>query len=365
MIRVLQIADNMDIGGIQAFIMNVYRNIDKTKIQFDFLVFRDYEQYYEREILSYGGIIYKLPGRKQGFLKHKKYIVDFYKKHPQYKIIHYHTSSLSDVTVLSVARKIGIPIRIIHSHSTKAPGGGLHTYFHKFNKCRIEKIATDFLACGNLAAKWFYDGTSALQNVCIITNGIDCKSYNYDDLKRKRKREELEISKNFVIGQIGRIAEVKNHHFTLQVLKRVCELYSDKRPILLIAGDGPLRPKIENYAEEIGIRDNVLFLGNRDDVKELLMAMDVMIMPSLYEGFPVTAVEAQASGLPCVLSDTITKDAVLKKNCIMLSLNEDLENWCEAIINNTDRVEDNSVLYNAGFDIESTIDALMKLYCKG
>ena len=360
--RVLQVVDSMDMGGIQAFIMNVYRNIDKENIQFDFLVFRSHEQVFEKEILSLGGKMYKLPGRRDGLLKNKKAIRKFFDEHPEYTVIHYNTSSLSDIGALIEAARRNIPVRIIHSHSTKAPGSKIHTYIHRFNKRRIEKYATHYLACGKLAADWFYKGTSIIDKVIIVNNGIACSDFQFDAENREIMRKALGLQENFVIGHVGRFSEVKNHRFILQVFNAFVKKYPAMNPKLMLVGNGELFDEMKTLAVELNIDYNVLFLGTRHDIPDLLQAMDVMIMPSHYEGFPVTLVEAQAAGLPCVVSNTITKDAVIKDNVIMKSLEDDVEDWSKSIAENTNRFVENDLLVKSGFDIQSTVNQLITIY---
>lgn len=360
--RVLQVVDSMDMGGIQTFIMNVYRHIDRSTIQFDFLVFRDNKQTFEGEILQLGGKIYKLPGRHDGLLKNKKAIKNFFDEHQRYKIIHYHTSSLSDIGIIKEAYRRKIPIRIIHSHSTHVSGNKIHLYMHKIHKKSIGKLANHYLACGELAGKWFYKGTEVENKVVIVNNGIDCNEYKFSEEKRIRMRKELKIENNFVIGHVGRFSEVKNHRFILQVFARLIEKYPEKKPKLILIGNGILFDEIKQLAQKLNIINDILFLGIRHDVSEILQAMDVMIMPSLYEGFPVTALEAQAAGLPCVLSDTITKAVVIKENVVMRSLLDSWEEWADELVGMKERMPDNDLLFISGFDINVTVQQLMKVY---
>lgn len=362
MIRVLQVVDSMDMGGIQAFIMNVYRTLDRENVQFDFLVFRQHEQVFEKEILSLGGKMYKLPGRRKGILKNKCAIKKFFDQHPEYSVIHYNTSSLSDIGALIEASKRNIPVRIIHAHSTKAPGNKIHTYIHKFNKRKIQKYATHYLACGKLAGDWFYKGTNVIEKVIIVNNGIDCTIYKFNEEKRNSMRKELQLDDKFVIGHVGRFSEVKNHCFILKVFSTFFKDYSNLNPKLLLVGNGELFDDIKLLAKELNVERDVIFLGTRHDIPDLLQAMDVMIMPSFYEGFPVTLVEAQASGLPCVVSDSITRDAMIKNNVVMKSLDDDIENWEKSLITNTKRDIDINDLVDNGFDIQTTVLQLMKLY---
>jgi len=361
--RVLQIVDCMDSGGIQAFIMNIYRMIDKEEIQFDFLVFRQRKQLYEDEILALGGKIFKLPSRRSNAFKCRKALNEFFKVHNEYNVVHYHTSSLSFIDPLIVAKKYNIPIRIVHAHSTKAPGNRIHTALHYCNRLRINNIATHFFACGELSAKWMYHMPKE-NKVVIINNGIKLDDYVFDPMKRDRIRNELNLDDAFVIGHVGRFSAVKNHIFIIKVLERIIQRNTLKNVKLILIGDGEEMEMIKKKATEIGIIDKVLFLGQRNDICLLLQSMDCFLMPSLYEGFPVAALEAQAVGMPCFLSDTITSDVKLKDNVFLLSLDHPIDEWCELIENRHERICNNILLKNNGYDISYTIQQLKNVYLR-
>lgn len=361
MIRALQILDNITAGGIQSFIMNVYRNIDRECIQFDFLVHHKHEKSYEEEIKSKGGRVFYLPARSDGILKNRKALNSFFKKYSgEYAVVHFHESSLTYLEPLMYATKYNVPIRIMHSHSTKVPRNKIHLLLHKVNKKKIGKYATNYVACGQMAGEWMYGGSSVANDVTVIYNGIDISKYEFNEEKRKQIRYELGLKDEFVIGHVGRFEPVKNHKFLLEVMKSILEINSNT--VLLLVGNGRTFEKTKDYAKELGIQSNVRFLGIRNDADMLYQAMDLMILPSLYEGFPITAIEAEASGLPCILSDSITKEALLKENVKYISLSRPQNEWARLAINNSERIIDNTILYNKGFDITSTVEQLGKLY---
>lgn len=355
----------MDLGGIQTFIMNTYRAIVKKGIQYDFLTFHSRKQFFEDEITELGGRMYKIPSRRDGWLKTRKALSEFFDKHKEYDVVHYHTSSLSFLAPLEIAQKKGVSIRIVHSHSTNAPGGRIHAVLHRINRKRVKTIATDFFACGTLAGRWMFSGSGCENKVKLINNGIDIAHYSFDPIIREKMRDQLGVKGCFVIGHVGRFSEVKNHHFLLRVFKEYLLSSGDEKARLLLIGDGALRTQIEDQAKKLSIFDKTVFLGARKDVAELLQAMDYLVMPSLYEGFPVTAIEAQAAGLPCVLSDSITGDAVIKENVQMLSLSLTPLIWAKAIAKNTPRLVDNTSLISAGYDMKQTVDSLYNVYSKG
>lgn len=358
--RVLQIVDSMGMGGIQAFIMNVYRSIDKEEFQFDFLLHHKLPNSYDEEIKKLGGKIYYLPSRKDGILKNKKALDVFFKEHDEYKVVHQHESSLTYIEPLIAAKNNGVPIRIIHAHSTKASGNKIHTLLHYINKRRINDIATHYFACGKLAGEWMYKNTSCETKFQIVNNGINIEEFKYNESIRKEYRKLFGVENNFVIGNIGRFSKVKNHSFLIDIFKEY--LLKNDNARLILVGDGELRKDIEKKVNNLSIGDKVLFLGVRNDVEKILQLFDFVIIPSLYEGFPVTAIEAQACGLPVIMADTITGDALINRNVEMLSLNESPKKWSEKIDILSNSFSDNERLLENGFDIKKTVDYLKKIY---
>lgn len=365
MVRILQIVDSMDMGGIQTFIMNVYRHLDRTEIQFDFLVFRSNKQQFEPEIINMGGMVYKLPGRRNGLLKSIKALKDFYREHPEYTVVHYHTSSLSNLEPLVLAEKAGVPMRLLHSHNTKNSGSSIHSLLHELHKPKVKKVATNYLACGELAADWMYTGTGCREKAVVISNGVDVKSYAYDERKRLKVRKEFNLADDcLVVGNVGRFSAVKNHEFLVSVFSELNKRVPNAA--LLLVGDGDLRSKIEKRVEEKGLKNKVIFCGIRNDVQDLLQAMDIYIMPSLYEGFPVSGIEAQAAGLPCYISDSVTKEVLINPNVQLISLDKSPEEWADRILkcDHNGRYPDCSGVIRAGYDISSTTEKLCELYLR-
>lgn len=366
MIRVLHITTNMNRGGLETFIMNVYRNIDRSKIQFDFLIHTTEECDYNEEIKKLGGRIFSVPSRKKGFLKNRKALDDFFKEHSEYSIVHQHLSSLSYIEPLRYAWKNDIPLRILHSHSTKQSGSRLNYFFHKWNSLFVELYSTNRLSCSHAAAKWLYT-KSIYKNkkYQVINNGIDLSGFSYDENLRTVKRQELGIENSFVVGHVGRFSHPKNHMF----LMKIFNIIQSREPsaILLLVGDGELKSIIEKKAHDLGLRDKIMFMGVRDDISDLLQTMDVFVFPSIYEGLPVSLIEAQATGLPCVISDAITEEVMITDHIKKLSLNIDAEQWGDMALEYKDiveRKEYNKELNQAGFNISTTVKVLEDLYMK-
>lgn len=364
MIRVLHCVYGMNRAGLETFIMNIYRNIDRSKVQFDFLVRTPKKCDYDDEIYSLGGKIYYVPSRRRGIIKSLKIIDEFFRNHNEYNIIHSHVSSLSDVTVLKMAKKYGVKCRIIHSHSTNQLGNPVHKFLHRYNQLFIKSYATDYFACSNSAAKWMYP--SNLYNkkeFKIIKNGIEPEKYIYNEDIRNRKRIELGVKDKFVVGHIGRFHPVKNHKFIVDIFHEIFKRERDS--FLLLVGDGEMREEIEKKVEDLGLKNNVLFTGVRTDIPDLLQAMDVFLFPSIFEGLPVTLIEAQASGLKCFVSDNVITREVNVSNLVQfISLKNSAQHWAEKILASRKyhRISTIDSIRIAGYDIREIAKELQYWY---
>lgn len=359
--RVLQVLDSMGYGGIQAFIMNVYRRIDRSKMQFDFLLNRKLSKSYEDEIKTLGGNIYYVTSRRNGFFRNKKELNTFFKNNnKKYSIVHFHESSMSYITPLYYAKKYNIKTRIIHCHSSAIRGFFLNKVFHYINKKKIHKLANIYISCGKKAGDWFYSGTKVFDKYIIVHNGIDINKFQYNSNVRNTILKELSLDDNFVVGHIGRFNAVKNHRFLIEIFEEVLKINPKSK--LLLVGDGDLIDEIKEFTIEKQIDKNVIFLGNRTDIDQLVQAMDVLVFPSLYEGYPLTIIEASASGLPVVMSDTITNEVVLKGNIFQLPLQNEPVVWAKKVTSNLCRENDNKVLFDNGLDISYIANQMIKIY---
>lgn len=363
MIRVLHIVDSLGTGGIQAFIMNLYRTADRSKVQFDFLLFRKLDHANEREVEAMGGKLYFLPSRREGLQKSRKALVKFFAEHPEYKTVHMHISSLSYIDPLIIAKKAGVPQRIVHSHSTRAPGSKLHTIMHRFNQKRIGRIATDYYACSDLAADWFY-GTGPLRRQAVLmANVINSDKFAYNETVRQTYRREHGWENKTVLGHVGRIHYPKNHAYLIDIFHAYAQ--RDDKAVLVLVGDGGLRPSIEEKVKALALEDKVCFLGDRSDVAELLQAFDLFLLPSHYEGFPVTMVEAQAAGLYCLSSDTVTATSDLTGAVTFCSIHQPADGWVEPITAALAKGRNASALEqirSAGFDATEVAARLCEKY---
>lgn len=364
MIRVLHILDSMGMGGIQSFVLNLYRAVDRSKIQFDFLLHREFHNQNEAEIRRLGGNIYFVPTRREGVNKNKKALKSFFLEHQEYSAVHIHISSLTYIEPLKAAAYAKIPVRIVHSHSSQAPKNNrLHRILHEMNKHRIHKYATHFCACSDKAAEWFYGGTKLLERAIFIPNGIQCDAYTFNPNVRMKHKKEFGLEDKLVIGHVGRFHYPKNHEFLIEIFKAYTKIRDNA--VLVLVGDGENRVNIQQMVEAYGLSEKVVFLGNRNDVQNLLQMFDIFLLPSRYEGFPVTLVEAEAASLPAVVSDSVTHTVNITGRIRFCSLNDAPEIWAsqidDLICDDRDQ-EDNLKVREAGYDICDIVNKLLTIY---
>lgn len=358
MIRVLQVVTKMDRGGLETMIMNYYRNIDKSKIQFDFLVHRKERGAYDDEIEKLGGKIYRLQKLNPFSLKYRKSLNLFFKDHKEYSIVHSHINCLSAL-ILKYAKKNGVKNRFSHSHISDNISFSVKNMVKLFYRNKLCKYTTKRFACGEKAGNWLYKG----KDFTVIPNAIDATKFRYNYKNREIVRKELGISNDtLVIGHVGRFTEQKNHKFILDVFKKINSEVSDSA--LVLVGTGELYEDIRSYANEKGVISNVYFLGVRNDIEIIMQSLNVFLLPSLFEGLPVTIVEAQAAGIQCVISDNVSSECILTKNVCSLSLNIDIKEWAEKIIelSKKDPTDTYNEIVSNNYDINSNCKYLERIY---
>ena len=345
-IRVLHVVTYMGRGGLETMIMNYYRHIDRSKVQFDFLTHRDEKWDYDDEIESLGGRIYHLPRLNPFSPKYLKSLDDFFKSHKEYDIVHCHQDCLSGI-VLKYAKKNGVPFTIAHSHSSNQ-NKNLKYLIKLAAKRNITKYADYLFACGREAGRWMFN----TDDFTILNNAIDTESYIYNEEKSLNMRKKLDIENKFVVGHVGRFRKEKNHSFIIDIFKKVSEIRDDA--LLMLVGDGELMEDMKNKVSSLGLNDKVMFLGSRSDVSDLMQAMDVFIFPSLYEGFPLTMIEAQSSGLNCIISDKIPQECIISKNVKIVGLDKSCTDWANEVINMYNKKRNQcKEIENNKFDIKS------------
>lgn len=356
MIRVLQIVTYMGRGGLETMIMNYYRNIDRNKVQFDFLVHRQEEADYDKEIVALGGKIYHIP-MLNPFLKSYFNALDSFFKEHKYDIVHCHLDCMSAYP-LKIAKKNGVRVRIAHSHN-KSQDKNLKYPIKLYSKRLIPKYATHLLSCGKEAGDWMFNG----KPYTILNNAIDAQSYRFDKQIREEMREQLGFNQeDFVIGHVGRFNPQKNHNFIIDVFNFVHKKNTAAKLVLVGTGDG--QKAIKEKVESLALSDSVLFLGNRTDVNKILQAMDVFLFPSLYEGLPLSIIEAQAAGLPCVISDNVPPECIVTDLIEAASLDDALAKW-EIVITSqksVKRKDTYELIKKSGFDVKSNVLVLEKMY---
>ncbi len=359
-IRILHVVGNMGAGGLETLIMNWYRTIDREKIQFDFLVHKTGKAFYEDEIIALGGRVYHCSFLNDyNYISYRKFLREFFTMHREYKIVHGHHSALGPF-YLKAAEKAGIPIRISHSHiadfSKSVRGVTKYLITRSFGK-----YANIHFACSNAAGKYMYGNK---YNFEVINNGIDTKKFRYREEYRLEKRRELHVENKKVLLHVGRFHDQKNHSFLIEIFNTVHKL--DNNFVLLMAGVGPLQEIIRSKVKELELENSCFFLDNRNDIYALLSAADVFVFPSLYEGLPLTLIEAQASGIQIICSNTITPETKLCERYISLSLMQNVNEWADSIIDSFSKKFDRSKAYitirQHGFDNEDVVRKMSEFY---
>lgn len=358
MIRILQVVTHMNRGGLETMLMNYYRHIDRDKMQFDFLVHRPYRADYDDEIESMGGRIYRIGKLVPWSGSYKKELRAFFAEHPEYRIIHVHQDCLSGV-ILKEAKAAGIPVRIAHSHNANQDKD-LKYPIKLFYRRLIPEYSTDLFACGKDAGEWMFRNAPFR----VLANAIDAAQYAPDEGKRIFARESLGIGRDtFIVGHVGSFTPHKNHLGLIDIFEAIHRKNPDS--VLLLVGNDkrPLADRIKETVKEKGLDQCVIFTGVRSDVPDLLQAMDAFVFPSLYEGLPVTLIEAQSSGLRCFVSDRVSAECDVTGLIESISLESPAEKWAECVLagdhGHTDTYEK---IAAAGYDITENARWLRNFY---
>lgn len=362
-IRIAQIIGKWVGGGVEAVVMNYYKHIDRTKIQFDFICDGDSTNIPYEEIEKLGGKVILIPPYQKIFKYHKE--LKRVLKEGKYKIVHSHINTLS-VFSLFAAKCAGVPVRIAHSHSTTNKKEKKKNLMKQVLKPFSKLFATDYMCCSEYAGRWLFGNKEYDKgNVYLLNNAIDVEQFKYDENIRKQMRKELNIKDStLVIGHIGRFVDQKNHTFLIDIFNEVHK--KNKDSVLLLIGQGPLKDMITEKVKQLGLSDCVLFLGQRNDTNKLYQAMDVFVLPSLYEGLGMVLIEAQCSGLPCVASTEVPRVAKITENVEFIGLSEDIDIWAKTIIDNSkkNRKDNYKSIINSGYDITKKVKKLEYKYLR-
>lgn len=356
-IRVAQIVGKMVGGGVESVVMNYYRHIDRSKVQFDFLVDEDSTRVPEEEITSLGGRVFRIPPYQHP-IRYRRELIRLMREQ-QWPIVHSNINTLS-VFPLSAAKKAGVPVRIAHSHSTMGKG----EFAKNAMKLALRPFANVYptvrFACSRYAGEWLF-GKNA--DFTVILNGIELDKFHFDAGVRQETRKELGVADDvLLIGHVGRFMPQKNQTFLVDVLADLLP----KRPNTMLAfvGDGPDKTAVQQHAEKLGIANHVLFLGQRSDVNRLYQAFDVFCLPSLYEGLGIVGVEAQRAGLPCLFADAITREVDVT-GIPRFMTTESYKEWSSFIsaLEPGTRIDPSDKAFS-GYDISENARKLTSMYLK-
>ena len=356
-IRVLQMIASLYSGGSQAMLMNLYRNIDRSKVQFDFIVEHPEYNYYLSEIESLGGKVYTLPAFKGSNLKEVKDAWNkFFIEHPEYKILHSHSRSHACI-YLPIAKKYGLKT-IIHSHST-SNGKGLKAIVKNIMQYPLRFQADYYMACSKKSGEWLF-GKRVVNSdkFFLLNNAVDADKYRFNKKIRDEYRKEFDVENKTVFLQVGSLLIHKNHAFSIEVFNELSKIKDDA--IMFFAGVGALQSDIEAMIKKYSLEDKIILLGRRNDVNNLLQMADCYIMPSFYEGLSVAAVEAEASGITCLFSDTISREIKISDNCEFLPL--EVDKWADRFNKSFNRIDSYKQIKDAGYDVKDSAKKMQEFY---
>ena len=360
-IRVLQIMGIVESGGVECVIMNYYRHIDRSKVQFDFVMHKGGNPRYIAEIKSLGGRVFEVtPYSKNIFVfTHEIYKVI---KEGHYRIVHSNMNSMSGFPLFA-AWLAGADVRIIHNHTTDAKAEGVRTIIKRVLRPFARMFANRYWACSKLAGAWMY-GQKAVDEgkVTIINNAIDLSRFAFKQEIRDKLRKEMGLEGKFVVGHVGRFMKQKNHDFLIDIFAELVK----KKPesVLLLIGEGPLFGHIRDKVKSLDLQDKVRFLGVRSDVAELYNAMDVFVLPSFYEGLPVVGVEVQANGLPFLCSDQVTNEIIISNGIYLMDVKSGENYWADRLIGlKCSRSNDlTTILKTSKYDINNESNRITEIY---
>lgn len=352
-IRIAQMMTDMNYGGVEMVVMNYYRNIDRTKVQFDFFALEGSSIPQKEEIEKLGGRVFIVP-KYTHLSQYEKAIQKLFKEN-NYKIVHSHMNTLSFFSLYG-AKKVGVPNRISHNHSTAGKGETKKNIVKYLLRPLAKIYPTDLCACSKHAGNWIY-GKKA--NYRIFNNAIDLEKYKYNPVERRELRRELGLNGKKVIGHVGRFCYQKNHDFLIDILYEV--LKKDENVVLLLIGEGELEKEVKNKVKKIGLENNVIFLGRRAEAYKYYQAMDVFVLPSRYEGLGMVAIEAQAAGIPTICSTEVPKEAKILDSTHFA---KDLTDYVKYILESFDikQRDTSNELRKAGYDIKTEARKLLNFY---
>lgn len=365
--KVLIINERLEYGGSEFVAIRLQQALDKDKFECVYCVRGDEKGPIEDYVASTGVRIIHQPDSKLSYTDSYKFYLDLFERE-HFDIVHSHLLFYSGIVLLA-AYKSGVPKRVAHSHFTQPLTGDrtrlkqfIAKFYRRTMKCIIKRFATDIIGCSKQAGEFLIDKNFFDKNGIVLNNGIDTEKYAFDVLKRNQLKEGLGVGDKVVLGHIGHFSYIKNQEFLIDIFNAYHS--KNKNSVLLLVGDGEDREKLEKKCSDLHLNNSVIFAGFRDDVPDLLQAMDCFVFPSLHEGFPLTLIEAQASKLPCVVSANISKKVKINSNVYFESIDDSPANWINSIekslAEERNSVDNRDVIKN--FDIKNIAKELEKIY---
>lgn len=362
--RILIIAGGLQVGGAERVAANIALYDTHKEFEFHYLVFKGLDNIYGAEIEEHGGKIFTIPSPSDNYFMYIRSLVKLMKEY-KYSVVHSHTMFNSGINLL-IAKIMGVPCRIAHSHSISSGKKQAlsKSIYQKIMRILIQKCATDYIGCGKNAGEWLFGEKFYSKYGVTILNGVHTDEFKFNDDSRYLIRDKYNVNSRFIIGHVGHLYPVKNQIFLLKLMPEIIK--KNPSAILFLIGEGHDRSMLENTIVELKLQNHVIMTGNVLNVNEYLSAMDVFAFPSLYEGMPLSILEVQTNGLPCVISDAVPRDVYLTDLLKVLSLDQSPEEWIEAILNSK-RMESEkycSYMFNEGYDTYMMVKKLYNIYKK-
>ena len=370
-VRVLHVLGMLNLGGAESRIMDLYRQIDKNRVQFDFLIHTNKECYFDKEVIEMGGRIFRVPPfRVYNILEYCREMRSFFAEHNEFAVVQGHMTSTAGI-YLPIAKRFGIKITIAHARSAGVDKN-IKGWITRILRIGLHKKADICFTCSELAGISVF-GKRAYKSgkVKFLPNAINAVKYRYDNSVRQEVRSELNVHGRLVIGHVGSFRYAKNHEFLIKVFAEILKVSKkeewSEQPLLVMLGEGELMESIKKQVENLGIYNHVMFLGNKRDAWRYYQAFDYVVFPSWYEGMPGTIVEAQTAGLRCLISERISKDVIFTDLVKQMDLEAEPEKWARYVIDNIQyqRKDYYELAQSAGFDIVGQAEKMLKFYETG
>lgn len=356
--RIMVLGMSPNVGGVETYIMNWLRTIDRRQYEFYFPYYNKIA--YEKELIELDGKLINLKVSRHTPLRYYLYLKKLFKKY-KFDVVYYNTCDIMSMDMIMMGKKCNVPVRIIHSHNSSNinPPNLLHRFTEKWCRNHLDQFATHLLACSDVAGKWMFDG----RPFEIVKNGIDTNKFKFNEKIRSTIRDKYELHQKFVVGFVGSLWAQKNPLFLMDVFEEVQKI--KENAVLMIVGDGELKEQMQQKAEKAGITDKVFFMGICSNVNELMNAMDCFLLPSKFEGLPFVLVEAQTNGLKCITSTNVSQESNITGEVSFVSLEEKIELWANTIINSQvkySRDNYSTIVQEQKYDILSTVERLSEIF---